>query len=127
MCKAAGLGDEPRRVFAELAKIRVVDVVLPTRSGHHIRRRCVSRHKLKDTAAIRASVKSVGLAMIDLVWRKKQPFMLEMAGLAADLARRAFGGVSWCFDNTRRGWFGRVGRILRQLSDFVSQLGNLIA
>lgn len=42
-CKAAGLGDEPRRVFEELAKIRVVDVVLPTRSGHHIRRRCVSQ------------------------------------------------------------------------------------
>jgi transposase len=43
MCKAAGLGDEPRRVFEELAKIRVVDVVLPTRSGHPIRRRCVSQ------------------------------------------------------------------------------------
>jgi len=43
MCKAAGLGDEPRRVFAELANIRVVDVVLPMRSGHTIRRRCVGR------------------------------------------------------------------------------------
>lgn len=42
MCKAAGLGDEPRRVFEELGKIRVVDVVLPTSSGHNIRRRCVS-------------------------------------------------------------------------------------
>src|SRR4030042_4766590 len=43
MCRAAGLGDEPRRVLEELAKIRVVDVVLPTRSGHPIRRRCVSQ------------------------------------------------------------------------------------
>jgi len=43
MCKAAGLGDEPRRVLEELAKIRVVDVVLPTRSNHQIRRRCVSQ------------------------------------------------------------------------------------
>ena len=43
MCKAAGLGDEPRRVFEELAKIKAVDVVLPTRSGHTIRRRCVSQ------------------------------------------------------------------------------------
>jgi len=43
MCKAAGIGDEPRRVFAELGKIRVVDVVLPTRTGHEIRRRCVSQ------------------------------------------------------------------------------------
>jgi transposase len=43
MCKAAGIGDEPRRVFAELGKIRVVDVVLPTRTGQKIRRRCVSQ------------------------------------------------------------------------------------
>jgi transposase len=43
MCKAAGLGDEPRRVFEELAKIKAVDVVLPIRSGGHIRRRCVSQ------------------------------------------------------------------------------------
>ena len=43
MCKVAGLGDEPRRVFEELGKITVVDVVLPTRSGHQLRRRCVSR------------------------------------------------------------------------------------
>lgn len=43
MVMAAGLGDEPRRVFEELKKIRVVDVVLPTQSGHQIRRRCVSQ------------------------------------------------------------------------------------
>jgi transposase len=43
MCKAAGMGDEPRRVFEELAKIKAVDVVLPIRSGGHIRRRCVSQ------------------------------------------------------------------------------------
>jgi transposase len=43
MCKTSGIGDEPRRVFAELGNIRVVDVVLPTRTGHEIRRRCVSQ------------------------------------------------------------------------------------
>ena len=43
MCKAAGLGDEPRRVFEELAKISAFDVVLPIRPGHQIRRRCVSQ------------------------------------------------------------------------------------
>jgi hypothetical protein len=43
MCRAAGLGDEPRRVLEELARIRVVNVVLPTRSGPEIRRRCVSQ------------------------------------------------------------------------------------
>lgn len=42
-CHAAGLGDEPRKVFAELAQIRLVDVVLPTRTGVDVRKRCVSR------------------------------------------------------------------------------------
>ncbi|MCP4548533.1 MAG: IS1634 family transposase [bacterium] len=43
MTRAAGLGDEPRRVFEELGKISLVDVVLPTRDGPEIRRRCVRR------------------------------------------------------------------------------------
>ena len=42
-CQAAGLGHEPRRVFAEMSKIKVVDVVLPTRIGVEIRKRCVTR------------------------------------------------------------------------------------
>jgi len=42
-CQAAGLGDEPRRIFAELGKIRAVDVVLPTRTGIWIRKRCITR------------------------------------------------------------------------------------
>jgi hypothetical protein len=42
-CQAAGLGEEPRKVFAELSQIRLVDVVLPTRSGIELRKRCVSR------------------------------------------------------------------------------------
>lgn len=43
MCKAAGLGDEPRKVIDELAGIRMVDVVMPTRSGVELRRRVVSQ------------------------------------------------------------------------------------
>ena len=43
LCKRAGLGDEPRRVFAALAEIASVDVVLPTRDGRSIRTRCVVR------------------------------------------------------------------------------------
>ncbi len=43
ICRQAGLGDEPRRVLDELAEIRLVDVVLPTRDGTEIRQRCVSR------------------------------------------------------------------------------------
>ena len=44
MTRAAGLGDEPRRIFEELGKIGLVDVVLPTRDKNlEIRRRCVAR------------------------------------------------------------------------------------
>jgi len=43
LCRQAGLGDEPRRVLAELSDIRLVDVVLPTRDGIEIRRRCITR------------------------------------------------------------------------------------
>jgi transposase len=41
-CRRAGLGDEPRRVFEELSQIELVDVVLPTRQGAEIRRRCIT-------------------------------------------------------------------------------------
>ena len=41
-CQQAGLGDEPRRVFDELGRIELVDVVLPTRQGTEIRRRCIT-------------------------------------------------------------------------------------
>jgi hypothetical protein len=43
LCQSAGLGNEPRRVLTELSDIRLVNVVLPTRTGIDIRRRCVSR------------------------------------------------------------------------------------
>jgi transposase len=42
LCKQAGLGDEPRQVLEEIARIKVVDVVLPTRGGVEIRKRCVT-------------------------------------------------------------------------------------
>ena len=41
--KAAGLGDEPRRIWDELAQIMLVDVVVRTRSGVDIRKRCVAQ------------------------------------------------------------------------------------
>ena len=43
LCERAGLGNEPRRVLDELKDIRVVDVVLPTRQGVEIRRRCITK------------------------------------------------------------------------------------
>lgn len=43
MCKSAGLGDEPRKVLDELAEIQTVDVILPTRCGKEIRKRCVGK------------------------------------------------------------------------------------
>jgi len=42
-CRQAGLGDEPRRVFEALSELVLVDVVLPTRSGTAIRKRCISQ------------------------------------------------------------------------------------
>ena len=43
LCRRAGLGDEPRRVFDEFGELRMMDVILPTSEGIEIRRRCVSR------------------------------------------------------------------------------------
>jgi transposase len=42
-CRRAGLGDEPRKVLHELAQIQLVDVVLPTKGGVEIRKRCITR------------------------------------------------------------------------------------
>ncbi len=43
MSHMAGLGDEPRKIFEELAGISLVEVALPTRQGITIRKRCISR------------------------------------------------------------------------------------
>lgn len=43
LCRPAGLGDEPRRILSELSEIRAVDVILPTRAGTEIRKRCITR------------------------------------------------------------------------------------
>ena len=43
MCKSAGLGEEPRKVLEEIGQIQVVDVIMPTRCGQEIKRRCVMR------------------------------------------------------------------------------------
>jgi transposase len=43
LCQRAGLGHEPRQVLEELSKIALIDVVLPTRTGIEIRKRCISQ------------------------------------------------------------------------------------
>lgn len=43
LCRQAGLGNEPRKVFEELKKIELVEAALPTRAGIDIHKRCVSR------------------------------------------------------------------------------------
>jgi len=43
MCQQAGIGNEPRRVLEELSELRMMDVILPTRNGIDIRRRCLSK------------------------------------------------------------------------------------
>ena len=43
LCHHAGLGDDPRTVLSQLRQIPLVEVVLPTRAGVEIRKRCISR------------------------------------------------------------------------------------
>jgi transposase len=43
MCQRAGLGHEPRRILDELSKIQSIDVILPTKSGVNIRKRCITK------------------------------------------------------------------------------------
>lgn len=43
MCKRAGLGSEPRKVLDEVAQIKMVDVVMPTKQGTVIRKRCIAQ------------------------------------------------------------------------------------
>ncbi len=43
LCKKAGLGNEPRKVFDEISQIKVVDVVLPNKQGTVITKRCISQ------------------------------------------------------------------------------------
>lgn len=43
LCAKAGLGQEPRRVLAEISELRTVDVVLTTKDGTEIRSRCVTQ------------------------------------------------------------------------------------
>jgi transposase len=43
MCKRAGLGDEPRKVFDEIAQIKVVDVIMSTKQGTTITQCCISQ------------------------------------------------------------------------------------
>ena len=43
LCQRAGLGNEPRKIFDEIAQIKVVDVILPTKLGTIITKRCISQ------------------------------------------------------------------------------------
>jgi transposase len=43
MCKEAGLGNEPRKVIDEIKRIKLADVILPTRKGIDIKLQCVSQ------------------------------------------------------------------------------------
>ena len=43
LCQKAGLGDEPRRVLAELGELRAVDVILLTKEGRELRTRCIAQ------------------------------------------------------------------------------------
>lgn len=64
-CRQAGLGNSARTVLEEISAIQMVDVVLPTKPGQEIRKRCVSLpepplaqllHKLKLTLPTNAEL-----------------------------------------------------------------------
>lgn len=43
MCKNSGLGNEPRKIIDEIKRIKLTDVILPTKKGVEIRLSCVSK------------------------------------------------------------------------------------
>jgi len=43
MCKNSGLGDEPRKIIDEIKRIKLTDVILPTKKGVEIKLSCVSK------------------------------------------------------------------------------------
>ena len=57
--KRAGLGNAPRTVLAELARIHAMDVLLPTSSGRTLRLQCVTQ----PDAAQRVLLSRLGLTL----------------------------------------------------------------
>ena len=43
MCRNSGLGNEPRKIIDEIKRIKLTDVILPTKKGVEIRLSCVSK------------------------------------------------------------------------------------
>jgi transposase len=43
MCKNSGLGNEPRKIIDEIKRIKLTDVILPTKNGVDIKLHCVSK------------------------------------------------------------------------------------
>ncbi len=43
MCKNSGLGDEPRKIIDEIKRIKLTDVILPTKKAVEIKLHCVSK------------------------------------------------------------------------------------
>lgn len=63
--KAAGRGDSCRKILDELAAIRTVDVVMKTRQGQTIRRRCVTRPTDHQAILLRAPRHPAAVAASD--------------------------------------------------------------
>ncbi len=43
MCKNSGLGNEPRKIIDEIKRIKLTDIILPTKKGVEIKLPCVSK------------------------------------------------------------------------------------
>ena len=77
----------------------------------------------KFATAIREGVKSMSLKIINFVRCKRRSFVLGVFGLAANVTGTVAFFLLRRFDNIRRWRLRRVGRILRELGNLVSEFG----
>jgi len=76
---------------------------------------------LKFTAAIRTGIKGMSLKVINVVFCERRSFVFAVSGLTANVTRPAVFLLSRRLGNIRRRRLGRVGRILREFGNLVSE------
>jgi len=101
--RATRLGDEPRRALDELKQIRLVDIVLPTRQGIDIRKRCVAR---PDDCVLMLIPYSHAMGKVQMYacdvshWLSTGYSILRRPGLARLATQMTSGIVSCCYATT---------------------------
>lgn len=91
LCRQAGLGDEPRKVFQELSQIKITDVILPTRNGKEMRLRCVGTPTPRSRGiplSLEGNIGAILGRILDLHWlstneheKIRDPFIQSFKGL----------------------------------------------